>query len=187
MTTEGSARSSGTPTRLPLFVCHANCARSVLAYYLYRHLTGAPALSAGLEAGTVISDKVEPMLSRWGIDAANHRATQLTRELCLSATHVFLMGPNYIRRVMVEYGDDLLDRSYLFADPFSRPLSFARGEYRVTDPSFDSRSLTERIREWSWMRERVLQIRLALLGEGPTLIAASAYSALLGDLDPLGH
>lgn len=37
---------------VPLFVCHANCSRSVLASYLYRDLCpGAPVLSAGLERG----------------------------------------------------------------------------------------------------------------------------------------
>jgi protein-tyrosine-phosphatase len=175
------------PRNTPLFVCHANCARSVLAFYLYRHLTGADVLSAGMEAGTVISDKVEPMLRRWDIDAARHRATQLTRDLCLRATHLFFMGPNYLRRAVLEYGDDLLGRCYLFADPFTKPHSFAHGEYRVTDPSFHNGSLSERIREWSWMRERVLQIRLALLGEGPPLLPASAYLALLEGVDPFGQ
>ena len=45
---------------VPLFVCHANCARSVLAYYLYRHLChGAPALSAGLQGGDGIDSAVD--------------------------------------------------------------------------------------------------------------------------------
>jgi len=51
----------------PLFVCHANCCRSVLACYLYRHLCNeAPALSAGLEVGERISDRAEQMLREWG-------------------------------------------------------------------------------------------------------------------------
>ena len=51
----------------PLFVCHANCCRSVLACYLYRHLCDrAPALSAGLEAGERINDRAERMLRSVG-------------------------------------------------------------------------------------------------------------------------
>ena len=58
----------------PLFVCHANCCRSVLACYLYRHLCHeAPTLSAGLEAGERINDRAERMLREWGIDASAHR------------------------------------------------------------------------------------------------------------------
>ena len=42
----------------PLFICYANCCRSVLAYYLYRHLhADDPALSAGLFAGECINDR----------------------------------------------------------------------------------------------------------------------------------
>ena len=48
----------------PLFVCHANCCRSVLARYLYEHLcAGAPALGAGVAAGDVINDRAERMLA----------------------------------------------------------------------------------------------------------------------------
>jgi protein-tyrosine-phosphatase len=36
----------------PLVVCYANCSRSVLAYYLFRHLgADAPARFAGLMVG----------------------------------------------------------------------------------------------------------------------------------------
>lgn len=42
----------------PLFVCHANCCRSVLASYLYRHLCGeASVLSAGFEPGERVSER----------------------------------------------------------------------------------------------------------------------------------
>ncbi len=45
---------------IPLFICYANCCRSVLAYYLYRHLhADDPALSAGLFAGECINDRAE--------------------------------------------------------------------------------------------------------------------------------
>ena len=48
---------------MPLFLCHANCCRSVLASYLYRHLCpGARALSAGLEPGERTSDRALAML-----------------------------------------------------------------------------------------------------------------------------
>src|SRR5207247_6406742 len=54
-------------------------------------------------------------------------------------------------------------KAYLFADPFTRPVSFSNGEYKVFDPSFDNRPTVELVKEFGWMRERVLQIRLALL------------------------
>jgi protein-tyrosine-phosphatase len=51
---------------LPLFLCHANCCRSVLASYLYPHLcSGAPASSAGLEPGERTSDRAFAMLAYW--------------------------------------------------------------------------------------------------------------------------
>jgi protein-tyrosine-phosphatase len=172
----------------PLFVCHANCARSVLACYLYRHLCGeAPADSAGLDAGPAINDRVLGMLRHWKIDASGHRPRKLDRGLCERATALFLMGPTYLHRLIREYGTDLCGKAYLFADPFTRPLSFHRGEYKVYDPSSDNRRVAELVREFSWMRERVLQIRLALLGEGRPLIPARDYWELVETVDPLGH
>ena len=57
----------------PLFICYANCCRSVLAYYLYRHLhADDPALSAGLVVGECINDRALGMLRHWGIDASGH-------------------------------------------------------------------------------------------------------------------
>ena len=51
----------------PLFICYANCCRSVLAYYLYRHLhADDPALSAGLFAGDYINDRALGMLETLG-------------------------------------------------------------------------------------------------------------------------
>ena len=42
--------------KTPLFICYANCCRSVLAHYLYRHLhADDPALSAGQMAIEVVS------------------------------------------------------------------------------------------------------------------------------------
>jgi protein-tyrosine-phosphatase len=173
---------------VPLFVCHANCCRSVLAYYLYRHLgEGAEALSAGMEAGDCISDRAAAMLARWGIDAGGHRPRQLDRPLCEEAGALFLMAPAYLHRLLLEFGEDLASRAYLFADPFSLPRSFAQGDYRVCDPSFDDRPVEELVREFAWMRERVVQIRRALLGEGRPLRPASEYLALCRSVDPRSH
>ena len=67
----------------PLFICYANCCRSVLAYYLYRHLhADDPALSAGLFAGDCINDRALGMLRHWGIDASGHCPHQVDRQLC---------------------------------------------------------------------------------------------------------
>src|SRR6476620_12184192 len=163
----------------PLFVCHANCCRSVLAYYLYRHLCNeAPALSAGVEVGERINDRAERMLREWGIDASAHRPQQLSRPLCTEATAIFVMAPPYLHRVVWEYGEDLADKAYLFADPFTRPVSFGNGEYTVVDPSFDNRPTCELTKEFRWMRERVLEIRLALLGSGRRLVPVSEYFEL---------
>jgi hypothetical protein len=84
---------------------------------------------------------------------------------------------------MREYGDDHADKAYLFADPFSMPLSFGNGEYRVLDPSGDIRPVRELLRDFTWMRERVLQIRLALLGKGGQLVPVSAYLELCKSVD----
>ena len=173
---------------LPLFVCHANCCRSVLAYYLYRHLCHeAPALSAGVEVGERINDRAERMLSEWGIDASAHRPQQLSRTLCSEATAIFVMAPPYLHRVACEYGEDLADKAYLFADPFTRPVSLGKGEYTVADPSFDDRPTTELLKEFQWIRERVLQIRLALLGDGRPLVPLSAYLGLCKTVDRGSH
>ena len=168
---------------MPLFVCHANCCRSVLASYLYHHLCCAPALSAAMEAGDCINDRALSILHLWGIDARKHCPRQLTRPVCDQAVAIFLMAPAHVRRLLGEYGTDLAARAYLFADPFSLPRSFVRGEYKVYDPSFDDRPTRELVREFSWMRERVLQIRLALLGEGRPLVPAASYLSLLDTVD----
>src|SRR5262249_38073271 len=85
------------------------------------------------------------------------------------------MAPAHARRLLAEYGGDLAVKAYLFADPFSRPQSFRRGEYKVYDPSFDGRSVQELVQEFSWMRERVLQIRWALLGGGGLWVRGEVY------------
>src|SRR5882672_4034506 len=171
----------------PLFVCHANCCRSVLACYLYRHLCRAPARSAGLDPGDEINDRAERLLRAWGIDASDHRPSKVTRVACVAADAIFLMGPSYLHRLMSEHGEDLATKSYLFADPFSRPASFDNREYIVWDPSFDNRPTGELLKAVSWMRDRVLQIGLALLGHGPRLVPVSEYLDLCRAVDPEGH
>jgi protein-tyrosine-phosphatase len=173
---------------MPLFVCHANCARSALAFYLYLDLCGAvPAASAGLAAGSAINDRALMMLQRWGIDASGHRPQQLDPDLCGRATAIFVMGPTYLGRLLADYGSDLANKAYLFADPFTCPVSFAQREYMVYDPSFDRRSVSELMHEFGWMRERVLQIGLALLGESRPLIPAHGYLDLLSSIGLAGH
>jgi len=172
---------------VPLFVCHANCCRSVLASFLYRQLCRAAVLSAGLEPGERTSDRALGMLRCWGIDAAGHLPTKVNRPLCDQAGAIFVMAPPYLRRLLIEYGEDLAGKAYLYADPFMRPRSFERGAYAVSDPSFDERSAVELVEEFGWMRERSLQIREALLGGGRPLIAASSYVDVLESVDPLSH
>jgi protein-tyrosine-phosphatase len=169
----------------PLFVCYANCCRSVLAYYLYRDLhLDAPALSAGVFAGDCINDRALEMLKQWGIDAGAHCPRQLDRELCDQASAIFVMAPAHLGRLLNCYGEDLAQRSYLFADPFSVPRSFPRGAYKVYDPSFDPRPVEELVQACLWMRERVRQIGLSLRGGGQALVAASRYLPLIGMVDP---
>jgi protein-tyrosine-phosphatase len=190
-----SARTSGCAVPImtaghgsPLFVCHANCSRSVLACYLYRDLcNNAPALSAGLEVGERLSHRAEEMLREWGIDASAHQPLKVSRELCAEASAIFVMAPSYLHRMVWEYGEDLADKAYLFADPFTRPVSFENGEYRVCDPTFDNRPIGEILKEFGWMRERVLQIRLALVGHGRRLVPLSEYFEVCKKVDRASH
>ena len=173
---------------VPLFVCHANCCRSVLAYYLYRHLAGdAPALSAGFEPGEQINDRALAMLAEWGLDARRHQPQRLNRGLCDEASAIFLMAPAYVHRLLLEYGEDLTSKAYLFADPFTQPQSFSHGEYKVRDPSFDERPSWELVLEFAWVREQVSQIRLALLADGRPMVPAADYLGLVKSVDPGSH
>ncbi len=108
-----SARLGSSPA-VPLFLCHANCCRSVLACNLYEHLRrGASALSAGLAPGEQTSDRALTLLAWWGIDATEHRPRQLDRPLCDQASAIFVMAPAYLRRLLLEYGADLASKAYL--------------------------------------------------------------------------
>jgi hypothetical protein len=105
----------------------------------------------------------------------------------MDADAIFVMAPSYLHRLLWEYGEAHADKAYLFADPFSKPVSFGNGEYRVLDPSFIHRPTSELIHEFGWMRERVLQIRLALLGDGRRLVPASDYLELCKTVDRESH
>lgn len=172
---------------VPLFVCHANCCRSVLASYLYRHLCpAAVVLSAGLDPGERTSGTALAMLARWGIDATGHHPTKVDRRGCDEASAIFVMAPPYVRRLLLESGGDLADKAYLYGEPFRRPEAFGH-EHTVPDPSFDPRSTGELVEQFSWMRERTLQIRQSLLGHGRPLVAVASYLNLLEPVDPSGH
>ena len=161
---------------IPLFVCHANCCRSVLAHYLYEDLCpGAVALSAGVAVGDMINDRAAAMLRAWGIDASRHLPRQIDRALCDRADAIFAMGPEYLRRILETYGTDLAAKSYLFADPLGLPVKFTDGNYLVFDPSFDDRPVPELVSEFSWFRDRVVQIHYALHHETHSLVPASRY------------
>jgi len=168
----------------PLFVCYANCCRSVLAEYLYENLNpGSRAESAGIECGDEINDRAEAMLRHWGIESRQHCPRKLTRELCEQSDAIFLMTPDYLRDLLTQFGSHLAGKAYLFADPFSIPKSFRNGEYFVRDPSFDSCDTSELIREFEWFRERVIQIYEALHGTGMMLVPASSYLGTILNAD----
>jgi protein-tyrosine-phosphatase len=167
-------------TVLPLFVCHANCCRSVLAKYLYEHLfPHNRALSAGIEVGEEINDRACAMLRYWSIAAAGHKPRRIDRGLCDEADAIFLMGPDYLRILLDRHGTDLASKAYLFADPFSVPQSFAHGEYLVYDPSFEERPISELAGQFSWFRERIVQIHEALCGRSQALVSATQYLKIL--------
>jgi protein-tyrosine-phosphatase len=184
----GSASGSVSSPAVPLFLCHANCCRSVLACYLYQHLySGASAVSAGLVAGERISDRALAMLAWWGIDASEHQPRKVDRRLCDRAGAIFVMAPACQRRLLLESGADLASEAYLYADPFCCPESLTGGEYTVPDPSFEERSTRVLVGEFAWMRRRTLESREGLLGRGRPLIAAASCLHLLESVDPLGH
>lgn len=165
---------------VPLFVCYANCCRSVIAKYLYEDLNpNSQAESAGVEAGDEINDRALGMLQNWGVDPGAHFPKKLTSELCASSDAIFLMAPDYLRRLVDEFGDEFASKSYLFSDPFSVPISFRNGEYFVRDPSFDLCPTSDLAIEFHWFRERVIQIYEALEGIGKPLVPASSYLNLL--------
>jgi len=169
----------------PLFICYANCCRSVLAYYLYRHLhSDDSALSAGLVVGECINDRALGMLRHWGIDASGHCPRQVDGELCDQAEAIFVMAPAHLCRLLRHYGEYLDRKTYLFADPFSKPRSFHHGEYKVYDPSFDPRPVEELVHACGWMRERVQQIGEALRNGGGRLVAASQYRPMIESVNP---
>jgi len=154
----------------------------VLAKYLYEDLCpGSRALSAGVEVGDEINDRAAAMLRLWGIDASAHTPRRIDRDLCDRADVIFLMGPEYLRRLLQEYGHDLAAKAYLFADPFRLPGSLEDNEYLVYDPSFEERPVQELIVEFAWFRDRLLQIQRALAQRESQqrLVPAAEYFRLL--------
>jgi len=99
---------------------------------------------------------------------------------------IFVMAAPYLRRLLIEYGGDLAVKSYLFADPFTRPVSFADREYAVIDPTWDHRAACDLCVDHAWMRDRVAQIDEALHGQGRPLVPAADYLDLLAEVDPKG-
>jgi Low molecular weight phosphotyrosine protein phosphatase len=172
---------------IPLFVCHANCSRSMIADYLFRDIAGTPALSAGMQAGESPAERAVEMLAYWGVDASAHRPRQVDRAVCDQAGAIFVMAAPYLRRLLLEYGDDLAIKSYLFADPFTRPVCLAHREYAVIDPTWDHRAACDLCAEHAWMRDRVAQIDEALHGRGRPLVPAAGYLDLLAEVDPKDH
>jgi hypothetical protein len=94
------------------------------------------------------------------------------------------MAPAHLQYLLRFYGEDLNRKTYLFADPFSKPRSFHLGEYKVYDPSFDRRSIEELVRACHWMREMVQQIGQELRSGDRALVAASQYRPLIRTVDP---
>ena len=172
---------------IPLFVCHANCSRSMIAAYLFRDIVRAPALSAGMEVGEQPAARAVEMLACWGIDAGAHRPRQIDRAVCDQAGAIFVMAAPYLRRLLIEYGEDLSVKSYLFADPFTKPMRFTNREYAVNDPTWDTRAVRELCAEHAWMRDRVAEINEALHGRGQPLVPAVDYLDLLAAVDPKAH
>ncbi len=151
-----------------------------MAKYLYEHLfPGTRALSAGMEVGEQVNDRACAMLQHWGIDASQHQPRQIDAELCREADALFLMGPEYLRRLLEGYGKGLASKAYLFADPFVIPQSLANGKYLVYDPSFEGRPIPELIEEFSWFPKRIVQIHAALCSGSPKLVPAAQYLDLL--------
>ena len=159
----------------------------MLAAYLFRDIARAPALSAGMEAGGQPAARPVEMLAYWGIDASAHRPRQIDRAVCDEVSAIFLMAAPYLRRLLIEYGEDLATKSYLFADPFTRPVCFTHREYAVNDPTWDTRAASDLCAEHAWMRNRVAEINEALHGRGRPLIPATDYLDLLAAVDPKSH
>ena len=172
---------------IPLFVCHANCSRSMIAAHLFRDINKAPALSSGMEVGASPAARAVEMLAYWGIDASAHRPRQIDRAVCDEVSAIFVMAAPYLRRLLIEYGEDLGVKSYLFADPFTKPICFAHREYAVNDPTWDTRAASDLCAEHAWMRDRVAEINEALHGRGRPLVPATDYLNLLADVDPKAH
>ena len=171
---------------VPLFVCHANRCRSVLARYLYVHLCQAPAASAGLDAGEWINDRAEGMLHCWvsmrtRTGLCNFRAACAPQPARSSSWGLILAPPGL--RVPAK----TLPTSVTCSRTRSRTGVLQQRHCKVVDPSFDARLSADLAREFEWMRERVIQIRKSLLGQGQRLVPLSEYLALCKTVDRHSH
>ena len=165
---------------VPLFVCHANCCRSVIAKYLYEFLNpGSHAFSAGIEVGDQVNDRAAAILRWWGLDASGHTPRKIDRELCEQADAIFVMGPEYLLRLIRTLGMDLVHKAYLFADPFTMPQSFQNGSYHVYDLSYDDRPVEALVNDYDWFRNRVCQIHGALQSGQSDLVPANRFIKIL--------
>ncbi len=97
-----------------LFVCTGNTCRSPMAAALARqelsargwhHVEVASAGTAAL-AGSPASDQVPVVLAEVGIEAGDHRATELSRDLVDWADSVLVMGPGHLEVVTAMGGGE---------------------------------------------------------------------------------
>jgi protein-tyrosine-phosphatase len=152
----------------------------VIAKYLYEFLNpGFPAFSAGIEVGDQVNDRAAVMLQWWGLDASGHIPRKIDREICDQVDAIFVMGPEYLLRLIRTHGMDLVDKVYLFADPFTLPESFQNGAYHVYDPSFDDRPVEALVQDYDWFPSRVCQIHQALISGRRDLVPANRYLRIL--------
>ena len=121
------------------------------------------------------------LLGHWGaspgLSLAYVHLNRLINKYDLDA--IFLAGPEYVYKLLVEYGLDLAHKVYLLADPFSVPRDLSGHHYLVHDPSFSDRSAVVLTGEYLWLKERIGQIGEALRGRGRPLVPASRYLNVL--------
>ena len=106
-----------------LVVCEGNICRSPMAQGLIeKALPKAHVRSAGLSAlvGLPADPIAVGLLQARGIDIASHRATQLTRQMCMDSEIVLVMDPEQRQRVEGLY-------------PPARGRVFRLGEYTQRD------------------------------------------------------
>ncbi len=99
-----------------LFICTGNTCRSPMAEYLYRHITGGEAQSAGLSVteGEKASEYAISVMQRREIDLSEHRARQVHVSMLEKAEWILTMtegqkamlcyaAPTYAKKIMTLY------------------------------------------------------------------------------------